>query len=61
MAKGDKQLQDLNISLSTRDEFNKNYNAVVDHAKHNARSMYLVTSLSPEAVTAQKILHPLSH
>ena len=32
MAKGDKQLQDLNISISTRDEFNKNYNAVVDHA-----------------------------
>ena len=32
LAKGDKQLQDLNISISTRDEFNKNYNAVVNNA-----------------------------
>ena len=32
LAKGDKQLQELNITISTRDEFNKNYNAVVDHA-----------------------------
>ena len=32
LSKGDKQLEDLNITISTRDEFNKNYNAVVDHA-----------------------------
>ena len=32
LTKGDKQLQDLNITMSTRDELNKNYNAVVDHA-----------------------------
>ena len=32
---------------------------LAEQPKHNARSMYLVTS-SPETVTAQKILHPLS-
>ncbi len=32
LSKGDKQLQDLNITITTRDEFNKNFNAVVDHA-----------------------------
>ena len=160
LAKGDKQLQDLNITVETRDPFNKNFNAVVDHAcqeleneirkllpeggsinqfqlsaatlalyaklrrkgtlsayeihsarslhsgnnlqlsdaklrqnqiaaressqpgkastvtypqpgdtvtplntqpKHSVRNMYLVTSSSPDSVTAQKILHPLSH
>ena len=28
--------------------------------KHTARDMYLVTASTPETVTAQKILHPLS-
>ena len=32
LAKGDKQLQDLNIIIMTRDKFNKNFNAVVDYA-----------------------------
>ena len=32
LAKGDKQLDELNITITTRDEFNKNYNAIVDHA-----------------------------
>ena len=31
-----------------------------EQPKHTARSMYLVTSSSPEVITAQKILHPLS-
>ena len=30
LEKGDKQLEDLNITLVTKNEFNKNYNAVVD-------------------------------
>ena len=30
LEKGDKQLEDLDITLVTKDEFNKNYNAVVD-------------------------------
>ena len=32
LARGDKQLSELEITVTTRDEFNKNYNAVVDHA-----------------------------
>ena len=32
LAKGDRQLEELGITIVTRDEFNKNYNAVVDHA-----------------------------
>ena len=32
LARGDRQLKDLDITLQTRDEFNKNYNAIVDHA-----------------------------
>ena len=31
LARGDKQLTDLDIIVQTRDEFNKNYNVVVDH------------------------------
>ena len=33
---------------------------LAEQPKRNARSMYLVTSSSPETITAQKILHPLS-
>ena len=32
LARGDKQLEDLQITVETRDEFNNNYNTVVDHA-----------------------------
>ena len=31
LAKGDKQLQALTITIATRDKFNKNFNAVVNH------------------------------
>ena len=33
---------------------------ILPQPKHTARNMYLVTASSPEAVSAQKILHPLS-
>ena len=32
LSKRYKQLADLNITINTRDEFNKNYNTIVDHA-----------------------------
>ena len=32
LSKGDKQLKDLNITITTRNKFNKNLNALVDHA-----------------------------
>ena len=47
LAKGDKQLTDLYITMQTRDEFNKNYNAIVDHACQELEAE--IRKLAPEA------------
>ena len=49
LAKGDRQLEELGISIVTRDEFNKNFNAVVDHACQELEAE--LRKLAPEAGT----------
>ena len=49
LAKGDKQLEELGITIETRDEFNKNYNTVVDHACQELEEE--LRKLAPEAGT----------
>ena len=49
LARGDKHMEDLGITIETRDEFNKNYNAVVNHACQELEAE--IRKLAPEAGT----------
>ena len=49
LANEDKQLKVLDITITTRDDFNKNFNAIVDHACQELEAE--IRKLDPEAGT----------
>lgn len=55
LSKGDNQLKNLDIILSTRDKFNKNYNAVVDHTCQELEGEIMKQAPEGSPITQSKL------